>query len=174
MSDVAASINKCFGAGPKAEEVQPSEDFLFITPSQLKATIAQAVAEATEPLKAEIQDLRQEVQHLKDTTPGITASRVDDAFEAISDIDEHLAKIDRTRTTTSPQGSKTVARITKMDEVLKARGSTTLKEMERILKIRPQEMSRILRRLDKRRYEIFIRNGDEREKVIKLKVQIKL
>jgi len=76
-------------------------------------------------------------------------------------------------TTSPPKGAKTKARITKIDEILKVRGSTALKELEHILKIRPQEMSRIVARLDKRRYEIFIRDGDERERVLKLKAQIR-
>jgi len=163
-----AAINTFGTIVPKANESLSLDPIFVLTANQLR----DIVTEAIEPLKAEIQDLRQEVQRLKDTKPGITSLRVDDAFEAIEQIDEHLAKIDRTRTTTPPQGSKTIARITKIDEILKAKGSTTLKELERILKIRPQEMSRILGRLDKRRYEIFVRNGDEREKVIKLKVQI--
>jgi len=127
------------------------------------------ITRAIQPLEDEVQDLRQEVEHLKEAKPGITALRVDDAFEAIDQIDEHLARIDRTRTTASPQGTKTIARIAKIDEILKARGSTTLKEIERILKISPQEMSRLLRRLDKRRYEIFLRDGSKQEKVMRLK-----
>lgn len=147
---------------------QPLEESIFVlTASQLQEIISQAI----QPLKDEVQNLRQEVQRLKDAKPGITASRVDDVFEAINDIDEHLARIDRDRTRNSapPQGSKTIARIAKIDEVLKARGSTTLKELERSLKIRPQEMSRILTKLDRRRYEIFLRDGSKQEKVMRLK-----
>lgn len=164
----SASINSFRIAGLEATEaVSPAieEPVFVLTAGQLR----EIIAETCQDLKDEVQDLRQEVQYLKDTKPGITSLRVDDAFEAIGQIDEHLARIDRTRTTAPPHGSKTIARITKIDEILKARGSTTLKELERILKIRPQEMSRILTRLDKRRYEIFLRDGSKQEKVMRMK-----
>jgi cell division septum initiation protein DivIVA len=148
-----------------------------VTVGRLQDFLNQAVAEATEPLKAEIkdltdemQDLRQEVQYLKDTKPGITSLRVDDAFEAIEQIDEHLAKIDRTRTATPPQGSKTAARITKLKTALKARsGGMTFKEAEKLLGIERNQMTKLVSQLDKRSFEIFARAGNKREKIIRLK-----
>jgi hypothetical protein len=46
-------------------------------------------------------------------------------------------------------GEKTTARIAKIDEILKIRGATTLKELKRILKISPREMSQRVAKLDK-------------------------
>jgi hypothetical protein len=91
-----------------------------------------------------------------------------DHSDSIDEIDARIVQIIQ-KPKAPPQGSKTIARIAKIDEILKARGATTLKELERILKIRPQEMSRLLRRLDKRRYEIFLRDGSKQEKVMRLK-----
>jgi DNA-binding transcriptional MerR regulator len=169
MNNVAlANINTLLPSEQQGN-VQPSEPVFVLSSTQLQG----AIQKATMPLLQDLKDLRQEVQRLKDAKPGITSLRVDDAFEAIEQIDQHLARIDQVRLTAPPQGSKTLARITKIDEILKTRGSTTLKELERILKIRPQEMSRIIARLDKRRYEIFLRDGDEREKVLRLRAQIR-
>jgi hypothetical protein len=68
----------------------------------------------------------------------------------------------------SPQpGSKTASRISMIDQVLRERGPTVLKELCRILKILPQELSRILRRLDKRRFDLTTRPGDRRQKVLR-------
>ena len=172
MSEIALAKINSFAPVAQQAEVSPEEPIFVLTGSQLQDLISRAVQEATEPISQDLQDIRQEIQCLKDAKPGLTSLRVDDAFEAIRDIDEHLARIDQTRTTAPPRGEKTLARIAKIDEILKARGSTTLKELERILKIRPQEMSRIVERLDKRRYEIFLRAGDEREKVLQLRAQI--
>ena len=148
-----------------------------VTAGRLQDFLTLAVAEATEPLKAEIKDLkdevqslRQEVQYIKDTKPGITALRVDDAFEAIEQIDEHLVKIDRARTTAPPQGSKSVARIVKLKTALKARGGgMTFKEAEKLLGIKRNQMTKLVSQLDKRSFEIFTRAGNKREKIIRLK-----
>ena len=70
-------------------------------------------------------------------------------------------------------GTKTIARIAKIDEILKSRGPTTLKELERILGIDRATMTRLLGKLDMRRYDLHSRPGDEREKVLRLKAQIR-
>jgi predicted HTH transcriptional regulator len=70
-------------------------------------------------------------------------------------------------------GTKTIARIAKIDEILKSRGPTTLKELERTLGIDRATMTRLLGKLDMRRYDLHSRPGDEREKVLRLKAQIR-
>ena len=72
-----------------------------------------------------------------------------------------------------PKGEKAINRIAKIEEVLKSRGPTTLKELERILGIDRATMTRLLVKLDMRRYEIHSRPGDDREKVLRLKAQIR-
>jgi|APFre7841882654_1041346.scaffolds.fasta_scaffold01683_12 hypothetical protein len=95
---------------------------------------------------------------------------ISDAFTAIGELNRRTARSSPTR---PPKGAKTIARITKIDEILKGRGPTTLKELEMFLNIRPQEMGRIIARLDRRRYEILFRDGNKRDKVLRLKVQIR-
>ncbi len=70
-------------------------------------------------------------------------------------------------------GTKTIARIAKIDEILKSRGPTTLKELERTLGIDRATMTRLLGKLDMRRYDLHSRPGDESEKVLRLKAQIR-
>ena len=70
-------------------------------------------------------------------------------------------------------GTKTIARMAKIDEILKSRGPTTLKELERTLGIDRATMTRLLGKLDMRRYDLHSRPGDEREKVLRLKAQIR-
>jgi hypothetical protein len=173
MSEIANARINSFASVAQQADVSPEEPIFVLTGSQLQEIITRAIQETTAPILQDLQDIRQEIQYLKDTKPGITSLRVDDAFEAIEQIDEHLARIDRMRITTPPRGEKTLARIDKIDEILKARGATSMKELERFLKISPKEMNRILSKLDMRRYEVHTRPGDDREKVLRLKVQIR-
>lgn len=86
---------------------------------------------------------------------------------------KRISQLESTKDTPAPaKGSKTAARIDAIDRTLKERGATTLKEICRILKILPQELSRIMRGLDKRRYALSPRPGDLRQKVLKLRAWI--
>ena len=163
------SNNTLANASLNAFSVQPSEDQLITVPASLLESLQGRI----EALEGMVDFQGKEIKALRATQPGITASRVDDAFEAIRDIDEHLARIDRAKTTAPPRGEKTLDRINKIDTILKARGPTTLKELERILGIDQATMTRLLGKLDKRRYEVHSRPGDDREKVLRLKVQIR-
>ena len=71
-----------------------------------------------------------------------------------------------------PKGEKTIARISKIEEILKARGPTTFKELERLLKIGPGEMTRLISKLDKRKFEVHPRPNHNREKVLRRKQEI--
>ena len=89
------------------------------------------------------------------------------------EIQLKLIKQLRERAMKPANGTKTIARIAKIDEILKSRGPTTLKELERILGIDRATMTRLLGKLDMRRYDLHSRPGDEREKVLRLKAQIR-
>jgi hypothetical protein len=130
---------------------------------------------------AELKDLKntivlqeEKISALRATQPGITASRVDDAFEAIRDIDEHLARIDQTRIAAPPRGEKTLARIEKLKAILKANGGAqTFKKLQEDLGLSPSEFTRLVASLDKRSFEITRRPGSKRgEKVLSLRVRI--
>jgi DNA repair exonuclease SbcCD ATPase subunit len=82
--------------------------------------------------------------------------------EAINKIHQATRKIH------APNGKKSKARVDQLKEILKG-GSKTYKDLERLLKISPKEMNRLVSMLDTRSYEIFFRSGDNRQKVLRLR-----
>jgi len=166
-----------FGQSPKADFVPPSEEAVFIlTTSQFQEIINRAI----QPLQDEVRDLKATVARQEEKIAALETTEVKDVDRICLDIAydrQRLAKLESCPSTIAPpappRGEKTIARIAKIDEVLKNRGATTLKEMGRILKISSKEMNRLLAKLDMRRYELHYRPGDNREKVLRLKVQIR-
>lgn len=71
-----------------------------------------------------------------------------------------------------PKGQKTKQRLEKLDQILKTNGSRTLSQLEVDLKISPQQMSGLIAKMDMRRYRIFSREGEGREKVLALRSRI--
>ena len=182
MIDVAsAKINSFAPVAAQTNFVQPSEEAVFIlTSGQLQDLITQAIQKAIQPLQDEFMELRATVARQEEKIAALETTEVKDVDRICLDIAydrQRLAKLESSPSTTAPpaqpRGEKTIARIAKIDEVLKSRGATTLKEMGRILKISSKEMNRLLAKLDMRRYELHYRPGDNREKVLRLKVQIR-
>ena len=97
--------------------------------------------------------------------------------------DDHTAKINNhaeainkvwniSKRSVVPKGQKTNQRLEKLDQILKTNGARTLDQLETDLGISTQEMSRLLAKLDMRRYNLFTREGERREKVLKIRSQI--
>jgi hypothetical protein len=136
-----------------------------------RAALLDEIAQLREDLERD----RQEIKGLKEKITALESIEEQDISRLALDIAQdrrRLAKMEQ-RPHALPKGAKTLARIAKIDEILKSRGATTLKEVERILKISPKEMNRLLAKLDMRRYELHERPGDSREKVLRLRVQIR-
>jgi hypothetical protein len=195
MDKVAlAKINSFASQAMQADFEPPSEEAVFIlTACQLQTIISQAI----QPMKDEITALRQKVARLEEMEeiyhgPGPQAEDIpllrecwikrreimNDLPSRVWGLEEDLATLEQRPSTpapiaSAPKGEKTIARIAKIEEVLKSRGPSTLKELERILGIDKATMTRLLARLDMRRYELHSRPGDDREKVLRLKVQIR-
>jgi len=157
--------------------VQPSEEQIFVlTAGQLQEIITRAIQKAIQPLVERVEALEATVARQDEKIASQESTQETQAenqliqLRLINGLREAAQK---TAAPAPPKGAKTLARLAKIDEILKTRGPTTLKELKRILKISPKDMNRLLTRLDKRRYEIHSRPGDEREKVIKLKAQIR-
>lgn len=97
---------------------------------------------------------------------------VEELGEAQELIDQHADAINKvwqaTKKGRMPTGKKSKARVEQLKEILKG-GSKTYKELERILKISPKEMNRLVSMLDTRSYEVFFRAGDNRQKVLRLR-----
>lgn len=176
----------------------PSTDAVFIlTSARLRSIMIGAIKEATAPILQELQAIKTKVARLEELEeiyhgPAPQAEDIpilrecwtkrreimNDLPSRIWGIEEDLAKLEQRPSTpapiaSAPKGEKTIARIAKIDEVLKSRGPSTLKELERILGIDKATMTRLLGKLDMRRYELHARPGDDREKVLRLKVQIR-
>lgn len=79
-----AVLNKFAPEGIISEAVTPSEEPVFIlTASQLKGIISLA----TEPLAAELKKVNEEIENLKKAKPHATASKLDDLWEWVEEID---------------------------------------------------------------------------------------
>ena len=176
-----AQINSFAPIAAQTNFVQTSEEAVFIlTTGQFQEIITQAVQKALQSLQDDVRDLKATVARQEEKIAALETTEEKDVDRICLDIAydrQRLAKLESHPSTTAPpaqpRGEKTIARIAKIDEVLKSRGATTLKEMQRILKISPKEMNRLLAKLDMRRYELHYRQGDNREKVLRLKVQIR-
>ena len=124
-----------------------------------------------EPIEDRISHLESIIVQLKEENAAMAATQahlIDN-----QEIQLKLIKQLRERAMKPANGTKTIARIAKIDEILKSRGPTTLKELERTLGIDRATMTRLLGKLDMRRYDLHSRPGDEREKVLRLKAQIR-
>jgi chromosome segregation ATPase len=131
----------------------------------------------------ELSDLRLELDALKiqQQTAQKRIASISDAQDEICDkIDEHAVALNtvwkavKTTPAAVPRGKKTLGRIAKLEELLKVRASgATFQETQKILGISSSAFTRLISKLDMRRYEIFARAGDNRQKVIRLKAQIR-
>jgi hypothetical protein len=127
-------------------------------------------------LIAELAALRAEVEGLRDKVSSMESLQGQDVTRILLDVAadrRRLAALESRPFSAAPTGEKTAARIAKIDEVLKSRGTITLKQLEHILGIDRATMTRLLGKLDKRRYELHARPGDAREKVLCLRAQIR-
>lgn len=133
--------------------------------------LAELIAKVVQPALDRISGLEATIAHLQEENAALAATQA-----TLSDnqlIQLRLIKQLRGASEKGPLGEKTAARIAKIDEVLKSRGPTTLKQLEHILGIDRATMTRLLGKLDKRRYELHSRPGDAREKVLRMKAQVR-
>jgi hypothetical protein len=168
----------------QADFVPPADEPVFIlTSSQLQDIISQAIQPALDRI-SEIEDrmdrLEEENATLRLKMASLESTEEQDVTRIYSDVAQDRQRISKLESkptgpapTAPPQGEKTVARVAKIDEVLKSRGPTTLTQLEHILGICKATMTRLLGKLDMRRYELHARPGDAREKVLRLKAQIR-
>jgi len=133
--------------------------------------LAEPIETAHQSLQDRISYLEATIAQLKEENAAMAATQAH--FIENQEIQLKLIKQLRERAMKPANGTKTIARIAKIDEILKSRGPTTLKELERILGIDRATMTRLLGKLDMRRYDLHSRPGDEREKVLRLKAQIR-
>ena len=173
------SVDNSLATSLNAFSVEPSEDTLItLTYGQLRDLITSAVKESIEPLQDRIESLESTAASQQEEMAAMKADEkldhddIRDLFDAVTAL-ELRPSTAPPAPPAPPKGEKSIARIAKIEEVLKSRGPTTLKQLEHILEISPKEMNRLLGRLDMRRYELHSRPGDDREKVLRFKAQIR-
>lgn len=154
----------------------PIEEAVFVlTTSELKAIISAAVTEAVKTALERVSDLEADVSTLTTEIVELRTSSAAEIERVCVDIAtdrRRLCQLEQSRATALPPGNKTTARIAHIKTILKDRGATTFKELCRILDISAREMSRLVKRLDMRFFEITRRPGDARQKVLRLRSQI--
>jgi len=169
-----AQINSFAPIAAQTDFVQTSEEAVFIlTASQLKGLVTQVI----QPLQDEVSLLRATVDRQDEKIAALETTVEKDVDRICLDIAydrQRLAKLEKGQCTlpTSPApGDKTASRIEKMKDFLKTRGGgATFQECERLLGIKPNQMSRLVSMLDKRSFEVFTRAGDDRQRVLRLKI----
>mgnify|MGYP001465304949 CR=1 FL=1 len=141
----------------------------------------QALQEEVAALREEHEKDRQELAALRRKLATLETTQEQDTTRLCVDIcqdRQRLARLesrpwDQQALAPDVKGETTVARIAKVKDFLKARGGgATFRECERLLDIRPNQMTKLVSQLDKRSFEVFDRAGDGRQKVLRLKAQI--
>jgi hypothetical protein len=137
--------------------------------------------EEVSALRSERDQDRQELASLRATVTALETRQEEDTNRLCLDICQdrrRLASLEQRPSTgpapiAPPRGEKTIARVAKLKDFLKARGGgATFQECERLLAIHPNQMTKLVSHLDKRSFEVFTRAGDDRQRVLRLKAQI--
>ena len=154
MSEIASAKINSFGKSPKADFVSPSTQLITLTIGQLQDIITQAVKKANQPLQDRIESLEKMVAAQDAKIAALTSTQEQDVNRICLDIAydrQRLAKLEQspafrvTAPTTPPQGEKTISRIAKVKDFLKTRGGgATFQECERLLSIRPNQMTKLV------------------------------
>jgi hypothetical protein len=135
-------------------------------------------ADSLKDLLNEIESLKSHVASQKRMIAELENQQLQDIERLALDIAhdrQRICRIEQKSLTdySPPKGIKTETRIAKINEILQTRGPTPLKELERILGVDKAAMTRLLSKVDKRRYELYCRRGDARQKVLRLRSQIR-
>lgn len=175
MDNIAVATINTFS--PKSE-VQPVEEPVFLlTSTELRAIIADAVEDATRSILSQLSVLEGKITALEKRNAVLEAQEETDIghlAEGLAQDRRRITALEESRTAPpAPPGEKTIARIEQIKSILKSRGATSFGELERILKISPREMLRLTKRIDLRYFEVTRRPGDGRQKVLRLRAQIR-
>ena len=178
MIEVAHALSS-FLPNAQVAPVSSTEEAVFVlTTSELKAIISAAVTEAVKTALERVSDLEADVSTLTTEIVELRTSSAAEIERVCVDIAtdrRRLCQLEQQPKipTPAPLGDKTAARTEKLKEFLKSRGGgATFQEVERLLNIRPNQMTALVSQLDKRRFEVFARSGDKRQRIIRLKARI--
>lgn len=158
-----------FGNSPKAD-VPPSEDPIFVlTSSQLQEIITRAI----QPLQDRIESLESIVASQGDKLSIVKDRVVDVEVEQDfirSDLLKLCAKADQN---TAAIGKTSEKRIAEIDKILKAspNGAAPFKLIRDKLGLAPNQFSRLISSLDKRKYQVTPHPSRPKEKILRAKVR---
>lgn len=179
MTEVASASLNTFGPSPKTDFVPSSEQLITLTIGQLQDIVTQAVEKAIQPLQDRVSEMEDRIGHLHLKLASLESTEEQDVSRLAADIAydrQRITKLEQrppTAPPATPKGDKTTARIAKLKDFLKARGGgATFQEVERLLGIRPNQMTKLVSQLDMRSFEVFARAGDSRQRIIRLKTRI--
>lgn len=159
-----------------------SNQVITISLDQLQTIIEKAIQplqDCIESLEATIASQQEEIAALRLKLAFLESTEEQDVSRLAVDIAhdrQRITKLEQRSPTAPPappKGDKTTARIAKLKDFLKARGGgATFQEVERLLGIRPNQMTKLVSQLDMRSFEVFARAGDSRQRIIRLKTRI--
>lgn len=92
--------------------------------------------------------------------------------ECIKDLKERVLELEQQQDEVVEKINEHAENINTVWAISKRPAAPKGQKTKQRLEILPQEMSRMLRKLDKRRYEVHKRPGCEREKIVRLRSQI--
>jgi len=149
----------------------PSAEFVTIPRAEYEALLARIEAleewRDREEVKVEAAIPSPDLPAMK-ARVGLLDMRVDDAFEAISEIDQVIARISRSEV--REPGQKSAQRIARIELVLKDRGGTaSFKTLRRELSLKPNQFSMLVSKLDKRRFVVGVNPRAKDEKFLRLR-----
>ena len=182
MTEILAAEINSFGLEPKAV-VLPSEDpILVLTSSQLQEIISRAI----QPLQDELSELKdmvagqaEEIAALKATVAG-QGGKLDNARDRLLtvEVDQDFFKSDlqklcaKTDQSTAAIGKTSEKRIAEIDKILRAyNGEAPFKLIRNKLGLAPNQFSRLVSSLDKRKYQVSSHPSRPKEKILKVKVR---
>jgi len=175
MGIVEATQINSFGPMPKADE-SPSDDPIFVlTSSQLRSLMVEAVGKAIQPLQDRIESLESIVASQGDKL-SIVKDRVVDVEVEQDFIRSDLMKIANQinqRATTAAAGKTAAKRTAEIDKILKAspNGAAPFKLIRDKLGLAPNQFSRLISSLDKRKYQVTPHPSRPKEKILRAKVR---
>jgi predicted RNase H-like nuclease (RuvC/YqgF family) len=163
MSEIALARINSFAPMAQQGQVSPSEQLQTTFQDALECP--QSLLEIVQDQAREIKALNAKIEALQKDMDSLGENQLIQ-LRLIAD----LRKVQEPQPLQKDRGEKTLARIAKLKEGLRSRGQgMTLKEVGRLLDLKPNQVTALVIQLDKRAFEIFTRAGDARQKVIRLR-----
>jgi len=180
MTKLSTARINSFGLMPGAEAVPPEDPIFVLTSSQLQEIISRAI----QPVKNEVMELKatvasqgEEIAALKATVAeqradyeSLNLLRCDEFAIALRRIKALQEKLDGP---SQGIGKTSEKRIAELDKILKVspNGAAPFKLIRQKLGLAPNQLSRLISSLDKRKYQVVSHPSRPKERILKAKVR---